>query len=193
MHYAPKRAFYMFGSSVASKPVGLASRSINRLSHMLSPTRLAPNGIFRKTLTDILRWIDRQPLFAHLLERAEFAFKSPVYGCQACGNCVLPDMQYVCPQTCPKQLRNGPCGGTSDGQCEVIPEKPCIWVGVYERAKAAGELDSLKVYVPPPDRSLKGTSSWINFFLERDSRPRSGSATSKSVKDQIQPRSGVRV
>jgi hypothetical protein len=26
--------------------------------------------------------------------------------------------------------------------------------------------------VPPPDRTLQGTSSWINYFLERDSRPR---------------------
>jgi len=68
-------------------------------------------------------------------------------------------------------LRNGPCGGTDNGQCEVIPEQPCIWVKVYERAKAANELELLKVYIPPPDRSLKGTSSYINYFLKRDSRP----------------------
>src|SRR5262249_7233112 len=81
------------------------------------------------------------------------------------------DIQYVCPQTCPKQLRNGPCGGTNSGRCEVIPEQACIWVKVYERAKASNEVEQLKVYVPPPLRSLKGTSSWINFFLDRDSRP----------------------
>ena len=90
---------------------------------------------------------------------------------EACGNCVLPDMEYVCPQTCPKQLRNGPCGGTNNGQCEVIPEHACIWVGVYERAKATNEVDLLKIYIPPPDRSLKGTSSWLNYFLNKDSRP----------------------
>src|SRR6266850_1913448 len=61
--------------------------------------------------------------------------------------------------------------GTANGQCEVIPEQPCIWVKVYDRAKAANELDLLKVYIPPPDRSLKGTSSYINYFLKRDSRP----------------------
>lgn len=77
----------------------------------------------------------------------------------------------MCPQTCPKQLRNGPCGGTNNGQCEVIPEQACIWVKVYDRAKAANELELLKVYVPPPDRSLKGTSAWINYFLNKDSRP----------------------
>ena len=42
---------------------------------------------------------------------------------------------------------------------------------VYERAKAANELELLKIYVPPPDRSLKGTSAWINYFLNKDSRP----------------------
>jgi hypothetical protein len=104
------------------------------------------------------------------LERAELAVKKPLFGCQACGNCVLGSMEYVCPQTCPKQLRNGPCGGTQQGRCEVV-DKPCIWVAVYERAKAADRLEGLKVYIPPPDRELTGTSSWINYFLDRDSRP----------------------
>jgi hypothetical protein len=53
----------------------------------------------------------------------------------------------------------------------VVPDKPCIWVAVYDRAEAAGALDSLKTYVPPPDRRLRDTSSWINYFLDRDSRP----------------------
>jgi methylenetetrahydrofolate reductase (NADPH) len=57
------------------------------------------------------------------------------------------------------------------GQCEVIPENPCIWVKVYDRAKASNELELLKVYIPPPDRALKGTSAWINYFLNKDSRP----------------------
>ncbi len=38
--------------------------------------------------------------------------KVPMFGCQSCGNCVLEYTEYVCPQTCPKSLRNGPCGGT---------------------------------------------------------------------------------
>jgi hypothetical protein len=50
-------------------------------------------------------------------------------------------------------------------------DKPCIWVAVYERAKAARRLDDLRVYIPPPNPALRGTSSWINYFLGRDSRP----------------------
>ena len=106
-----------------------------------------------------------------MLERAELAVKRPMFDCQACGNCVLGQLEYVCPQTCPKQMRNGPCGGTDMGRCEVV-DKPCIWVGVWERARAAGRADDLRTYIPPPDRALTGTSSWINYFLGRDNRPR---------------------
>jgi hypothetical protein len=93
-----------------------------------------------------------------------------VFGCEACGNCVLGHMEYVCPQTCPKQMRNGPCGGTLDTRCEVVDQE-CIWVGVYQRAEAASRLPELKTFVPAPDRRLVRTSSWINYFLGRDSRP----------------------
>ena len=116
-----------------------------------------------------MAWADRRGLDG-LVERAEYLVKRPAFGCEECGNCVLGHMEYVCPQTCPKQMRNGPCGGTFLGQCEVV-DKPCIWVKVMERAEATNNLAGLKTYIPPPDRRLKGTSSWINFYLERDSRP----------------------
>ncbi|MGH7333469.1 MAG: methylenetetrahydrofolate reductase C-terminal domain-containing protein [Candidatus Rokuibacteriota bacterium] len=127
----------------------------------------------RRGLAHLCAWIDRRPRLAHVVERLELAVKRPAFGCQACGNCVLGVMEYVCPQTCPKQMRNGPCGGTNLGRCEVV-DRPCIWVSVYERAQANDRLESLRVYVPPPDRARAGTSSWINYFLERDSRPDHG-------------------
>jgi methylenetetrahydrofolate reductase (NADPH) len=169
--YAPKSAFYMYEKSTASpiRPLALWDRAVKWL--FPSPTQIPEGGVVSKVARVILTWVDRRPALARTLERAEFAVKLPVFGCQECGNCVLGNMQHVCPQTCPKQLRNGPCGGTNNGQCEVIPEQPCIWVKVYQRAKEANELELLKVYIPPPDRSLKGTSSWINYFLNKDSRP----------------------
>ena len=39
------------------------------------------------------------------------------------------------------------------------------------RAEASNTIDQLKVYIPPPDRRLTGTASWLNFYLGRDSRP----------------------
>jgi hypothetical protein len=142
-------------------------RALDALGRLLPVTREGP---LRRALRRLFAWIDRRPALGRAVERVERAIKRPAFGCQACGNCVLGHMAYVCPQTCPKQMRNGPCGGTSMGRCEVV-DQPCIWVSVWERASAAGRVDDLKTYVPPPDRSLRGTSSWINYFLDRDSRP----------------------
>jgi methylenetetrahydrofolate reductase (NADPH) len=169
LNFAPERAFYLYKSSTpASANRGIVPRLLDTMVQLFPVNR--DSGL-RRLLAKIFGWVDRKPALAHTLERFEAAIKSPLFGCQSCGNCVLGCMEYVCPQTCPKQMRNGPCGGASnDGTCEV-DEKQCIWASVYERAKAANEVDQLSVYVPPPDRSLKGTSSWINYFLSRDVRP----------------------
>src|SRR5262249_43373842 len=151
MAYAPKTAFYLYepNSVAPRKSVGWRDWAVKML--FPSPTQIREGGFVDRLAKTVLRWIDGRPSLANTLERAEFLVKSPVFGCQECGNCVLGNMQHVCPQTCPKQLRNGPCGGTNNGQCEVIPEQPCIWVTVYNRAKAANQLELLKVYIPPPD------------------------------------------
>ena len=124
----------------------------------------------RRGMQAFFAWVDARPVLRDLVERLEYWGKRPVFGCEACGNCVLGHMEYVCPQTCPKQMRNGPCGGTLMGRCEVV-DQACIWVSVYQRAEAAGRLPELKTFIPPPDRTLQGTASWINYFLNRDSRP----------------------
>jgi hypothetical protein len=125
----------------------------------------------RRIFKSLFGWMDRWPALAAGFERLELAFKEPVFGCQACGNCVLGYTEYVCPMTCPKNLRNGPCGGTFNGQCEVLPDRACVWVKVYDRAQNAQRTEELKTYIPPRKRSLQGTSSYINYFLDRDSRP----------------------
>ncbi len=166
LEYAPKGGFYFFESP---KREPQKQTFWNRVADMIEPAN-TPRAL-RGVITGTLRLIDKSHAAAAALESVELAFKKPVFGCQACGNCVLGLMEYVCPMTCPKNLRNGPCGGTNNGQCEVIPEQKCIWVEVYNRAKAADRVDELKTYIPQRDRSLKGTSSYINYFLDRDSRP----------------------
>ena len=49
--------------------------------------------------------------------------------------------------------------------------EPCIWVAVYDRAKAANRVEDLKIFIPPRNRALQGTSSFINYLLDKDSRP----------------------
>jgi methylenetetrahydrofolate reductase (NADPH) len=124
----------------------------------------------RRTLQRFFAWVDSRPALRNFFERFEYWGKRPVFGCEACGNCVLGHMEYVCPQTCPKQMRNGPCGGTLLGRCEVVDQE-CIWVSVYSRAEAVNRVADLATFIPAADRRLSGTSSWINFYLNRDSRP----------------------
>jgi methylenetetrahydrofolate reductase (NADPH) len=102
----------------------------------------------------------------HVLEQA---VKVPLYDCRDCGDCSLPDVAYLCPESqCPKGERNGPCGGSHDGICEVPPRR-CVWVRAYERLKPYGE--ELAMLERPPvivDNRLRRTSAWANTFLERD-------------------------
>jgi len=75
--------------------------------------------------------------------------------CQACGECELGRTAGICPLVqCPKELLNGPCGGTSlDGKCEVDPTRDCAWVMIYRRLKKLGGLDELLEIKKPHDWS----------------------------------------
>jgi hypothetical protein len=91
------------------------------------------------------------------------------FGCRMCGQCELPTAGYACPMTCPKQLRNGPCGGVSpQGRCEVHPDVRCVWVLAHERAAAAGRADDLQLLQRPVDHREWERSSWINYWHGRD-------------------------
>ena len=118
-----------------------------------------------------------------LLSLAEHAVKGPVFGCQMCGQCVLHSTGMTCPMTCPKTLRNGPCGGVrEDGHCEVKPEMRCVWVKAYDRAGHLPLLptawrEGLNHMRPPVDNRLQGSSSWQNLATGRDRKvPRGWSA-----------------
>lgn len=96
--------------------------------------------------------------------------KSVLFDCKDCGDCSLPDMAYLCPESdCAKNQRNGPCGGTNAGRCEVDGFGDCIWLRAYERLKHDGKEDELLKHVPVvQNQGLRGTSSWANLWLGRD-------------------------
>ena len=104
------------------------------------------------------------------VEHIEHAVKGRVFGCRMCGQCVLHSTGLSCPMTCPKTLRNGPCGGVRpDGGCEVVPEMPCVWTRGYERSrKLPLWREDFAHLRPPVDNSLQGTSSWKNLVTGRD-------------------------
>ncbi|MDA8235889.1 MAG: methylenetetrahydrofolate reductase C-terminal domain-containing protein [Clostridia bacterium] len=104
----------------------------------------------------------------HFLEHLN---KVAIFDCKDCGDCALPDVAYVCPMSqCPKHQRNGACGGSWDGWCEVYPgKKKCAWVRAYSRLKNDGkEMQLDRDPVPPPNWDLYQYASWINFYLGRD-------------------------
>ncbi len=69
--------------------------------------------------------------------------------CQACGNCVLHVTGGVCPVArCAKQLLNGPCGGSQDGECEIGNDVPCAWQQIYDRLKTIGQLHRMEEIIP---------------------------------------------
>ncbi|MEE4136825.1 MAG: methylenetetrahydrofolate reductase C-terminal domain-containing protein [Desulforhopalus sp.] len=100
----------------------------------------------------------------------EDPFKKLLLSCQSCGDCGIQHVGFLCPESgCPKHTRNGACGGSNHGYCEVNKDKLCVWVRAYQRMKRHGEAEKLtETMVPPRLWELKDTSSWINFHLDRD-------------------------
>jgi len=96
--------------------------------------------------------------------------KKAVFDCRMCGQCILHSTGMTCPMTCPKNLRNGPCGGVrQNGNCEVKPEMRCVWVEAFERSQKmpvyGQEIRNLQ---PPVNRQLEDRSAWITMITEED-------------------------
>jgi hypothetical protein len=118
----------------------------------------------RRLLWPFRQWLKPGGWVERFFIGAEKISKGVLFDCRMCGQCVLHETGMTCPMTCPKSLRNGPCGGVRpDGHCEVLPEMPCIWVEAWERSQKMPVYGSaiLKV-LPPLNRQLDGTSAWLN-------------------------------
>jgi methylenetetrahydrofolate reductase (NADPH) len=137
---------------------------------LLHNTMFDQKGILFGPMRALSQAIDGSA-FEDAFTRLEHIGKAITNECMQCGDCGLPDVAYICPTSqCPKGQRNGPCGGSFEGWCEVYPNKhKCIYVRAYPRLKHFGQEDTLGAYhVPPVDHSLRQTSSWLNYYLGRD-------------------------
>jgi hypothetical protein len=106
--------------------------------------------------------------FYGMVHGVEHAAKWPVFRCQMCGQCALRTTGFTCSMRCPKQLRNGPCGGATNGRCETDSSKPCIWTMIYKRANSPlgrmfGQHKKIEKQFPSLDWRLYGTCAWINL------------------------------
>jgi ferredoxin len=87
--------------------------------------------------------------------------------CQACGDCVLGVTGGVCPVSrCCKRLFNGPCGGSSNGKCEISKDIDCAWQLVVDRLEALGKLDDYEKLAPIKDWSKDRAGGPRSFKLE---------------------------
>jgi len=70
--------------------------------------------------------------------------------CAGCGACAIHLFGGLCPiARCSKSLLNGPCGGSSNGKCEISNEVDCVWDLIVTKMMAQDRLDELTVFRPP--------------------------------------------
>ena len=121
------------------------------------------------------------PLFARIgygrLDKFFLSIEKPIKGflfdSRSCGQCTLGDTGMSCPMNCPKTMRNGPCGGVrADGNCEVKPDMPCVWVVAWEgkqRMKSSAQV--IDFVLPPVDMRLRNTSAWLREVRKHHGHP----------------------
>lgn len=98
----------------------------------------------------------------------ERTIKGALFDCQMCGQCALSSTGMSCPMNCPKEIRNGPCGGVRDGGfCEVKPEMRCVWVEGWAGSARMRDGDAIKTVQFAVDRRLVGRSSWLAVVREK--------------------------
>jgi len=90
--------------------------------------------------------------------------KSVLFSCRMCGNCILQETAFICPMTCPKGLRNGPCGGSTPEHCYVDETRPCTWFKIYERSERLNTIDKLLEVQAPIDGRQAGHETWLDLF-----------------------------
>ncbi len=89
--------------------------------------------------------------------------------CQACGDCVLGITGGVCPVTrCCKRVFNGPCGGSTDGKCEISKEQDCAWQLVVDRLDSLGRMDDYEKLAPIKNWSKDRAGGPRSFKIEED-------------------------
>lgn len=87
--------------------------------------------------------------------------------CQACGDCVLGITGGICPVSrCCKRLFNGPCGGSTNGKCEISKDIDCAWQLVVDRLEALGKMDEYEKITPIKDWAKDRAGGPRSFKLE---------------------------
>ena len=74
--------------------------------------------------------------------------------CQACWSCILARTGGICPVSrCAKRVMNGPCGGSTNGKCEISKDVDCAWQLIVDRLKALNKMEDYEKVAPIKDWS----------------------------------------
>ncbi len=173
-NYAPQHGFYYFKDDATTlnsaeerpKTASCTQSPLFHLSQAIHNQVFAEDGALFPMAKACCLKIDntllKRPLFW-----LEHLSKFILFSCKNCGDCTLDHYGYLCPQAgCAKYLLNGPCGGSTDGWCEVYPkQRKCHYVLTYERLKARNSAENSGTeFIPPRDWSLQNNSSWVHFY-----------------------------
>lgn len=170
VHFAPETGTWERGQSTVT------ATHRERLRYTLLST--VHEQFFNRTgwLSKAFGWSVTRPIWrsgmaASALHAVERAVKRPLVGCDTCGQCRLQDTLYVCPETCPKGLANGPCGGTRLNRCE-FGDRECVHGVKYRIAKSANQLPGLaQTLIPCVDLGNRHRSSWPEWFEPQEAKP----------------------
>ena len=179
--FPQENGFYLYARDPET---GLCSKEMNPRISKTSPAdksifqfyRAIHRAFFRydapfgSIYSDLCHRLEKRPLGYLLVKTVEDVSKKILFSCQECGDCGIQHLAFFCPESqCPKHTRNGPCGGSRNGMCEVHPERRCVWFKAYRRWASVNQRERMaQEYVLPRRWELNGTSSWINFHLGRD-------------------------
>ena len=155
-----------FGRWIRNRP-RLLERSYYLMMALMNPIRRLAAGRELRCLNWLLRPV-------------ESVTKGLIFDCRMCGQCVLHSTGMTCPMSCPKNLRNGPCGGVRpNGNCEVLPDEPCVWVEAYERSLKMSLHEALHEIRLPLDWRKQGTAATVNELrFPGEPQPKGWSKTS---------------
>ena len=179
-NFPQKDGFYLFekdektglnSDKLAVRNAKPANLPIYMFSRAVHKTVFNKESFVFKALMPLVTSLDRGPKMKKAFAKFELINKTILFNCMDCGDCALIDTAYICPMSqCPKGQRNGPCGGSYQGWCEVYAgEKQCIWVRAYARLKKYKEENTIGEYIVRPcNWELQHSSSWLNYYLGRD-------------------------
>lgn len=178
IHFPAPDSWYLYPPSRAgacgTKRTGLKPGRLHRAQKIPQAVHdlfFSPPGMLSNLFGKFCLFCSKTRKRLGFLRTIERWIKSFLFYCRMCGDCTLEESAYICPQSgCPKNLLNGPCGGSREKTCEVFPDRYCFWVRVYNRLEPDAGIEKLgsRPIMHPKNWALDQTSSWINFYKGLD-------------------------